>query len=214
MNPPGLGRNGPAEPLLWTTAVLLLVVLLAVGVLFILRLAAPQVQPTASLTVASPEPAGPVRRPGEQAITLYFLSREEPLLVRETRWIAEEENLENLISLAVAALAAGSTDESVVSPLPAGTRLLSCFYHEEKRMAVLDLSSECLDGQPGDTFSEWALIYGLVNSVASVSPKIEEVLLLCEGEPVEDSPGNWDWSYPFRPDMTFVRYRPSGSSQS
>ncbi len=209
--------SGSGQPLLWTTAVLLMVLVVALGVLFILRHTSPAVEPTAIRTVTAPAGEEAQRRPGEQAIALYFLSREEPLLVKETRWVPEDPNVENLIALTVAALVAGSTDDSLVSPLPAGTRLLSCFLQEEKRLAVLDMSSECVDGQSGDTFSEWAVIYSLVNSVASISPRIAEVLLVCEGQPVQEpfqeNPGAWDWSFPFQPDMTFVRYRPSSSSQ-
>lgn len=201
------------QPLLWTTLVLLVVLVLALGVLYLLRQSAPEVRPTATVAVSGHGLEPLPQRPGQQSITLHFLSREEPLLVREVRWVPADESLENLISLTVALLVAGSTDETLISPLPAGTRLLSCFYEEQKRRAVLDLSSHCVEGQAGDTFSEWATLYGLVNSVASLSPGIEEVLLLSEGEPVEESPGNWDWSFPFAPDATFVRYRASDSSQ-
>jgi len=200
--------RAPQPVLVWATLVLLVVLILAIGVLLLLRQAGQEAPVVARSPLASAE--GPVvEHPGQAAMHLYFLSRKEPLLVEEVRWIPEGGDLEGMITEAVAALAAGSTDEALLSPLPPGTRLLSCYYEPEEKCAVLDLSAECVDGQPGDTFSEWATIYALVDTVASLSPRIEQVLLLCEGDPVRKSPGNWDWLYPFKPDMTFVRYRPS-----
>ena len=204
--------RAPQPVLLWATLVLLVVLVLATGVLLLLREAGPD-RPVVGGSQFVAVQGGAMDHPGQQTFHLFFLSRDEPLLVEEVRWVPQGGDLETLITQTVAALAADSTDEALISPLPPGTRLLSCFYEDESRRAVLDLSAEVLEGQPGDTFSEWATIYSLVNSVALLSPRIDEVLLLCEGDPVRRSPGNWDWLYPFKPDTTFVRYRPSQGSE-
>jgi spore germination protein GerM len=208
-----LKRPSGPQPMLWFSMIAMAVLLLALGVLFALQQTGTEPLPISDKPITPIKITAPTRT-GERPVELYFMDRQEPLLVRETRWIPEGESLESLVRYAVAALAGGTTDELLISPLPENTRLLGSFYQPEYKRMILDMSLECVEQQPGDTFSEWATIFALTNTVAGLSPDIQEVLLLCEGKPIKDTPGNWDWSLPYKPDNTFVRYRPSTASDS
>ena len=121
----------------------------------------------------SPEPATTVSPAG--VVTVYFVDAAGRLVPERRERAAGTEPLE----AAVAALAEGPVDPSLVPALPAGTRLLGSRVVDG--VAEVDLSAELETGYPpGGSAAELAVVAPLVRTAAEAAGA-QRVRILVEG---------------------------------
>lgn len=139
---------------------------------------------------------------------LYFYDAEHDSLLRQSAVLSmawKPENLPQLAAQAVGQLLQPPASGAVVSAIPQGTRIETIFYEEPRRLVYVNLSEEYFVNHPGGVLEGWASLYALVNTLCSLSPSIEQVMILRQGHVLREGPGGWDYSRPYRPDETLVR---------
>lgn len=139
-------------------------------------------------------------------VTLYYPLANHELLATETIETLPSETLTQKIEIALTELLRGPRGDSLINPIPDGTQLQSVFWREQDSRAYVSFTPALLDERSLHALGEWATIYSIVNTVAEQSPAIRDVQILIDGEPIRSDYTVWDWSLPFEPDMTFVRY--------
>jgi hypothetical protein len=139
---------------------------------------------------------------------LYFYDAEHDSLLRQSAVLSmawKPENLPQLAAQAFGQLLQPPASGAVVSAIPQGTRIETIFYEEPRRLVYVNLSEEYFVNHPGGVLEGWASLYALVNTLCSLSPSIEQVMILRQGHVLPEGPGGWDYSRPYRPDETLVR---------
>lgn len=121
-------------------------------------------------------------------IALYFKSpNENEDLVKEERHVSTDPN-EAIEKYIVEELIKGSKEENV-NLIPNGTKLLG--INVDNNTAFVDLSSEFVEGQKGDTRSQILSVYQIVNSLTEL-PNIESVQILIDAKRYPDFAGELD----------------------
>ncbi len=144
-------------------------------------------------------------------IHLYFLTPNHRQLAVENREITSTHSITERIRQAVENLLEGPISRELINPIPKEAELQSVFWDEKEGRVYVSFTPSLLDNPTGHSLSEWATIYSIVNTVAAQSSAIKDVQLLVDGQEVQSQQTLWDWSLPFEPDTTFVRY--SGSEE-
>lgn len=158
-------------------------------------------------SVASPS-GTPLPEAGTLPFHVYFYDAEHDSLIRQTATLPmawKPENLPQLAPLAAAQMFQPPVSSSIVPAIPQGTRIETIFYEEPRRLVYVNLSEEYFVNHPGGVLEGWASLYALVNTLCSLSPSIEQVMILRQGHVLREGPGGWDYSRPYRPDETLVR---------
>ncbi|MFB3785941.1 MAG: GerMN domain-containing protein [bacterium] len=139
-------------------------------------------------------------------IDLYFLTMDHTQFAVEKRLILEPSSITGRIRQAMEELLRGTLSKNLIAPIPEQTKLQSVFFNEMDGRAYISFSKELIANNPGHALSEWAAIYSIVNTAAAQSAAVKEVQILVDGEIINSDNTLWDWSLPFQPDPTFVRY--------
>ncbi|MDP8244960.1 MAG: GerMN domain-containing protein [Candidatus Hinthialibacter antarcticus] len=146
-------------------------------------------------------PTGPM-----DMIRLYFPTASHDLLSYEVVQTLPNETLTERLHTAVTELMRGPRQDGMLNPVPEGTQLQSVFWREQDHCAYISFSPQLIDKNSLNALAEWATIYSIVNTVAEQSSAIREVQILIDGQVIKSEFTTWDWSMPFKPDKTFVRY--------
>lgn len=146
-------------------------------------------------------PTGPM-----DLIRLYFPTESHDLLSYEVIQTLPNDTLSERLHTAVTELMRGPRQDGLLNPIPEGTQLQSVFWREQDNRAYVSFSPQLLDKNSLNALAEWATIYSIVNTVAEQSSAIREVQILIDGQIIKSDFTTWDWSMPFKPDKTFVRY--------
>ncbi len=146
-------------------------------------------------------PTGPM-----DMVRLYFPTDTHDLLTYEVIETIPSETLPDRLNTAVTELMRGPRQDGLLNPIPEGTTLQSVFWREQDNCAYVSFSPELIDENSLNALAEWATIYCIVNTVAEQSSAIREVQILIDGQVIKSEFTTWDWSMPFKPDKTFVRY--------
>lgn len=134
-----------------------------------------------------------------QAITLYFPSDDDGLLVSETRQIAWANNDTDRIRQVILALIDGSL-KGLRRPVPPTTELRATFLTPDGT-AYVDFSNNAVAQLAPGIQSETLSVYSIVNSVASNVPSVKKVKILVQGQEVGTLGGHVDLSEDFAPDV-------------
>ena len=118
--------------------------------------------------------------PNVRQLHLYFADESGQWLVGEYHSLTVEDDSE-LERYVLEELLRGPNDESLVSPLPAGTRLLG--YATENNICTVNLSTEFVENMPQTALGERLALYSIVNSLTTLS-HVDGVLITVEGEAV------------------------------
>ncbi len=146
--------------------------------------------------------SGAEEEPVYVSAALWFPRREGDGLGVETRQLllTEDDTLAGVVS---AALLSGPSYESLTPAVPEGTELRAVTV--EDGICVLDLSDSFLEGQPNNFREARLMIYGLVNTLCSLSTAaVEAVQIRVEGA-VVDYYGGLPLSSPLEPDFTLEK---------
>lgn len=146
-------------------------------------------------------PTGPM-----DIIRLYFPVEGQDMLSYETIETLPNDTLTDRLHSAMTELMRGPRSDGMLNPIPEGAQLQSVFWREQDHRAYVSFSKELLDKNSLSALAEWATIYSIVNTVAEQSSAIREVQILIDGQVIKSEFTTWDWSMPFKPDKTFVRY--------
>ena len=91
----------------------------------------------------------------------------------------------------------------LLSPIPAGTRLLA-IYVTERGDAFVDLSEEITTGHSGGSLDELFTVYAIVNALTSNLSAINAVQILVSGREVDTLAGHVDLRRPLEADLSWV----------
>lgn len=150
-----------------------------------------------------------------ERIDLYYLTPDQSQFIVDKRLTIRSETITERIHKALDELLnTKKTPSNLIAPIPYGTQLQSVYWNEMDGRVYVSFSKEILDNNPGHALSEWATIYCIVNTVAAQSATVKEVQILIDGETIHNAYANWDWSHPFQPDHTFVRYQTGSGGDS
>lgn len=150
------------------------------------------------------EPGAPTTTPdrvtqvpeGSRAVTLYFADANDETLITETRLVAIGKEYVQQIEQVVRALL-GGPEESGVSTIAEGTKLLGTFYDSDTATLYLDFTSEIVAGHPGGSSAEYFTIAALMRTVSQNFPDVRAVQILVEGLQVGTIAGHIDAYKPF-----------------
>jgi len=138
-------------------------------------------------------PSGP-----SSAVSLYFPSTDEGILLEERRQISWAADDPDRIRQIVLALIAGSR-EGLHRPLPASTEIRAVFLTPDGT-AFLDFSSSALGlFDPGIT-SETLAVYSIVDSICANIPATHRIKFLVEGREADTLNGHVDLTQAYAPD--------------
>lgn len=140
-----------------------------------------------------------------QTIQVYFLVRDSGALGREERKIPANVDLNARVRAALELLWIGPDSPGLAPVIPDGLVCRSVFFDPTLGRIYLDFSPE-LRQLHLSTVAEWAMVYGIVNTVLGAVPEAKTVQFLCEGEPLREWQGNWDLYGPLRADHTRVDF--------
>jgi len=150
-----------------------------------------------------------------ERIDVYYLTPDQSQFMVDKRLIIKAETIPERIHKALDELLnTKKIPSSMIAPIPPGTQLQSVYWNEMDGRVYVSFSKEILDNNPGHALSEWATIYCIVNTFAAQSATVKEVQILIDGETIHNPNAIWDWSHPFQPDHTFVRYQTGSSVDS
>jgi spore germination protein GerM len=133
---------------------------------------------------------------GMRAATLYFAEKDNESLVAETRLVAIGSDLVEQMQQVVNALVDGP-EESGVSTIAEGTRILDVFYDSEAAIIYIDFSSELVAGHPGGSSAEYFTIAAIIRTISENFPEVRAVQILIEGLQVGTIGGHIDAYKPF-----------------
>lgn len=161
----------------------------------------------------TPPPTPPAQpTASSRIVVLFFATPEADGLVREGREIGACGDQTECVQELLQELQNGPVGEYEAvlpdaAPLPTVTMTGD--------MAVIDLSTELVNGLPAGSAAELATVYGLVDTVTVNFPAIRRVQLLIDGKKSETLKGHIDISVPLEQDLTYERKsdtKPSGAA--
>ena len=138
---------------------------------------------------------------GFTTVNLYYYNPQHGSLERVQTSLPldpTQENMNRLIELTFEQLKAPPSGEDLISALPKDSAFRSIFIDYQHRSVYLNLNEDFFKNHPRATLEGWASIYCIVNSICSVSAKIEQVFFLRDGHTIDEGPGGWDYSHPYR----------------
>ncbi|RJP24945.1 MAG: hypothetical protein C4527_17870 [Candidatus Omnitrophota bacterium] len=144
--------------------------------------------------------------PQQTGVSVFYLTKDYTQLETEKRVIAHTDSLTERIHLALKELLRKPISSNLINPIPEGAQVENVFWSEAEGRVYLNFTEQLLSDTAGHALHEWAMIYAIVNTTAELSPRIKDVQILVNGEIIQNSHTVWDWSLPFAPDKTFVRY--------
>ncbi len=100
-------------------------------------------------------------------------------------------------------LAAGRDADFLKTPVPAGTRVLSVFLHDD--VVLVNLSREFMANLSGGVDAELLAVYSIVNSLLYNIESADAVQILIEGEKVPTLRGNVDIEAPLIANTAITR---------
>lgn len=149
----------------------------------------------------------PQEADNSEQLNIFYLPPDYSQFIKETRISLRSTVVSERIRKALEELLnPQKIPSNLVVPIPEGTKLQNVFWSDTDGRVYISFSRELVDNAPGNALEEWATIYSIVNTVAAQSAAVKEVQILKEGEMITADHLNWDWSRPFLPDSTFVRY--------
>lgn len=178
-----------------------LVILLAFGALVVRKV----------LLSRPPEATAPAPAPAEapkplRDVVLYFGAPDGSHLMAEGREVECQEEID-CVREAVQALVDGPVGD-LVPVIPSHTVVRDVRIADGT--ATVDFSREIVNGHPGGSLSELFTVYGLANTLATNFPRLRQVRILVEGEPVETLKGHVALAEPVPADFRYGR-PPEGS---
>lgn len=144
----------------------------------------------------------PVKPAETKTVTLFFIADGDDLLHKETRPIAAGPTEADEAERALAELIRGS-EEGLISPLPAQTRVHQVFIAKDGQ-ATVDLSRDVVENMAYGSTSELAAVYAVVNTLVYNFKSVKKVVLLVEGSERETLGGHVDLTRAFLPDYSLV----------
>jgi len=201
-------KSSDERILLFLISVLIfLVLVLIVGGVFLYA----QIEKKGAMTVSPAIVAQPMQKDSEEnknleTVKIFFLSPADFKLVAEPHDVLRSRTEAQEVKRALQALLEGPRSPDLKGTTPPQSQVLAVFHDTDEKMVFLDMNASFYRNLPGHLLAEWAAIYSVVNTVCGLSEKIQSVTFLEEGKTVTESPGLWDWSHAFEPDLAWVRY--------
>lgn len=164
---------------------------------------------TLSRFLRTQAPPEPIETPAQQTepaptdavprvkATLFFASADGLSLVPVEQEIPLAQGTVAQARAVVEAQLAAAAPESLISTIPAGTRLLGV-YVSQRNEAFVDLDAAVQANHPGGSMNELLTVYTIVNAVTANLPDIEQVQLLIDGHEVDTLAGHVDLRRPLR----------------
>lgn len=180
----------------WTLAAAFVVVLAGAAYIFVPEWLMSPAAPPAAAAVPAP-PSTPTIK-----ARLYYVSDDGLRLVAVEREVPfGQGTLEQAREIVEAQLA--PPDPSLLSAIPAGTRLRAIFI-DAQGQAFVDLSPEVSSAHPGGTLEECLTVYSIVGAIATNLPAVKAVQILVNGREVDTLAGHVDLRrpLPFDPSWT------------
>ena len=157
----------------------------------------PDSLPAATGTTTGTSTAGPL-----VDTTLFYISDDGMQLVEFERRL--EQRVEPAAQARVILEAQlAEPPAPLLSPIPAGTRLLA-LYLTERGDAFVDLSEEVALGHSGGSLEELFTVYAIVNAMTTNLPAINAVQILINGREVDTLVGHVDLQRPLERNMQWV----------
>lgn len=184
----------------WTYVALGGAAVLGAWVLFVglPRWYAPETAPTAA-TAAAPG----TRTTGDLVdATLFYISDDGMQLVRFERRLERQADLTAQARVVLEAQLA-APPAPLLSPIPAGTRVLST-YVTDRGDAFVDLTEEITLGHSGGSLEELFTVYAIVNALTTSLPAINAVQILIDGQEVDTLVGHVDLQGPLKRNLQWV----------
>lgn len=184
----------------WTYVALGGAVALGAWVLFVglPRWYAPETVPTAA-TAAAP---GTSTTGDLIDATLFYISDDGMQLVRFERQLERHADLTAQARVVLEAQLA-APPAPLLSPIPAGTRVLST-YVTDRGDAFVDLTEEITLGHSGGSLEELFTVYAIVNALTTSLPAINAVQILIDGQEVDTLVGHVDLQAPLKRNLQWV----------
>ncbi|MGI6457173.1 MAG: GerMN domain-containing protein [bacterium] len=161
-----------------------------------------------------PTPEAEESYPSDQGlveISLYFLNREYNQLVAEKRQIHQPGTIAERIEIGVQELIKGPRSPDLLPTIPDDIELQTIFWNDRDGKVYVVLSPEFLEKKPTHALGEWATIYSIVSTVCALSPAIQQVQIMSDGEIIDSKTTIWDWSRPYMMNDAFLQYEISSS---
>lgn len=129
-----------------------------------------------------------------EIVSLYFTDKTKKHLVKEEREI-EISQIQTREKSVVEQLILGAKEDGHISTLPSDIKIRNVTTTKEG-ICYVDLSSDSIDKIINGNINEQVAIYSIVNSIVSLY-NVEKVQFLIEGEKIEETMGNLDYTKPF-----------------
>ena len=155
--------------------------------------------------VASPAPAAVATGERKITATLYFVSEDGMSLEAIQREVPFGEAIVEQARRIVEAEIA-SAPAPFVSPVPAGTTLLTLFI-SERGDAFVDLSGDVRAKHPGGSLDELFTVYAIVDALTVNLPAVTHVQILIDGKEVDTLAGHVDLRHPLQKSLKWVKVK-------
>lgn len=129
-----------------------------------------------------------------EIVSLYFTDKTKQHLVKEEREI-EISQIQTREKSVVEQLILGAKEQEHISILPSDIKIRNVTTTKEG-VCYVDLSNDSIDKIINGNINEQIAIYSIVNSLVSLY-NVEKVQFLIEGEKIEETMGNLDYTKPF-----------------
>jgi spore germination protein GerM len=146
----------------------------------------------------------PESRSLEKEAFIYFTNSDNSFLVPEKHLVMPGTNTRKYAQNLIKILINGPENNSLQSPLPQGTKLLS-LYISSDNTAVLDFSEEIREKHPGGSQAEILTIYSIVNTLTLNIEEIDKVKILISGNEAETLAGHIALSFPLKENLKIVK---------
>lgn len=129
-----------------------------------------------------------------EIVSLYFTDKTKQHLVKEEREI-EVSQIQTREKSVVEQLIVGAKENGHISTLPSDIKIRNVTTTKEG-ICYVDLSNDSINKILSGNIDEKIVIYSIVNSIVSLY-NIEKVQFLIEGEKIEETMGDLDYTKPF-----------------
>lgn len=129
-----------------------------------------------------------------EIVSLYFTDKTKEHLVKEEREI-EVSQIQTREKSVVEQLIIGAKEEGHISTLPSDIKIRNVTTTKEG-ICYVDLSNDSINKIINGNVNEQIAVYSIVNSIVSLY-NVEKVQFLIEGEKIEETMGDLDYTKPF-----------------
>ena len=129
-----------------------------------------------------------------EIVSLYFTDKMKEHLIKEEREI-EISQIQTREKSVVEQLIVGAKEEGHISTLPSDIKIRNVTTTKEG-ICYVDLSNDSINKIINGNINEQIAVYSIVNSIVSLY-NVEKVQFLIEGEKIEETMGDLDYTKPF-----------------